>query len=316
MFSVRAFIAVDTEENGTVGFDFHHKITVEKSIDQLTQTAAFVVPKKLVFQGKDVSIGQSSIFKRGNAVRIYLGYYPECPKVFEGFISDIKGDLNTTIFCEDLMWKLKQEEIQFSYKGVQLSQLIKDTIPSGFEYEVNADTTIGHIRSKSKVAFTQLLETLRKDYSVHSFIREGVLHLGQRYPDTVRTNVDGSGVDRVFQFAFHRNVLREGNTLVYKREDDVDIKLTLRSTNYREDSGVEVEVGDVGGSNRTLYFFDQTAKELKEIGEREIKKIRFTGYRGKFKTFALPKVEVGDLARLVDAENPKQIGAYIIKSVF
>lgn len=50
-------------------------------------------------------------------------------------------------------------------------------------------------------------------------------------------------------------------------------------------------------------------------GINELKKYFYTGFRGKFLTFAIPFVKQGDYVQLIDAILPERNGTYKVKGV-
>ena len=70
------------------------------------------------------------------------------------------------------------------------------------------------------------------------------------------------------------------------------------------------------GEERTFYFYGVTDKaKLKEKALKKLKKLKYTGYRGSFKAFGEPYMEVGDKVRLFDPQWGRPSGDYLVKSV-
>ena len=113
---------------GDYVFNYMNSVEVLSDWDEFTDTCSIKLPQKLEFEGKPIGVGENSIFKRGDAVEVWLGYHPNLELEFVGFISDILPGAPMTIKCQDFMWKLKQANITTSYKDVTLKKLLGDLL--------------------------------------------------------------------------------------------------------------------------------------------------------------------------------------------
>jgi hypothetical protein len=128
-------------------------------------------------------------------------------------------------------------------------------------------------------------------------------------------------------FNFNETIIEDD--LQYTRKDEVKISAKCISINKKElgettrdgaaktkKERLEVVVGVEGGETRTLHFFGVTdINKLKELGEAELNKYFYDGFRGSFKTFALPFLQCGDNIFLENPELPEQDGKYRVKEV-
>ena len=73
---------------------------------------------------------------------------------------------------------------------------------------------------------------------------------------------------------------------------------------------------NTGGERMTLPFPGATSiAQLEALGLAELKKFYYTGFKGKFTTFGLPFVRMGDNVKLVDNILPERNGMYKVKAV-
>lgn len=73
---------------------------------------------------------------------------------------------------------------------------------------------------------------------------------------------------------------------------------------------------NTGGERMTLqYPGAKSIDDLKSLATEEIKKYYYTGFKGKFTTFGLPFVKMGDNVQLIDSKLPERNGKYKVKSV-
>lgn len=288
------------------GFRFLYGVDVEvnSSYDTLTDTAKIILPRKLQWEGKDVLSDSNTLFKRGDKVEIKLGYDHDNKTVFSGFISAIKPSTPMEFECQDGAWLLKQKSITKSYEKVTLKQLLKDIMPSNIPFEA-VDVNLGKFKI-TNVNITGILDELKKAYALNAFFRNGKLYVGLAfYPN--------NAVKHKFIIGGTQANVIDATDLQYKKEDEVKIKVKAISM-LPNNKKIEWDGGDPDGELRTLHFYNKSLAELKEVANREIAKLRYTGYEGSFTTFGEPTVKHGDYVELVEIKN-NRVGTYLVKAV-
>lgn len=287
---------------GRFFFDFVNELEIESSWDKFTDTAVIKLPHKLEFNGEPLISGENALFKRGDEIKILLGYDNNLKTEFEGFVSDVNPATPMIIMAEDLMWKLKQIEITRSYRSVTLKNLLTDILPAGTKFEA-IDVNLGKFRI-TRANVVEVLEEIKKTYGLVSFVRDGVLYAGLAYQPDLR---------RSKQLDLNHEVV-DSNQLVFKRKDDVKIKIkaiSIQSNNTR----LEAEAGDKEGGQRTLTFYNLTQADLQATANREVNKYKFDGYRGSLTCFGFPEIRHQDSVRITDPKIPERAGEYLVKSV-
>lgn len=293
-----------TKENGDkYEFDFCHSIEIKTSYENLTDTAKIVLPRKLSFEGKELFTGANAIFKRGDEVKIELGYFPELKTAFEGYISFVNGSLPVEIECEDKMFLLKQTTIKkYSVESTSLNDLLSEILPDDIDFEC-LDVQLGSFRI-SNATVSKILDTLKGDYGFYSYFVDGILHVG--LPSDASDTITG-------EFVFEEAIIDSDN-LKYQRKEDVNIKVVAVSM-QSDNSKKEVTVGDPDGAQRTFYTYNSTEAALKEFANLKLEEVKYTGYSGTFKTFGEPFVRHGDVAKLISTKLPERDGNYEVVSV-
>lgn len=279
------------------------EITVKSSFENLTDTAELTIPRKLEFAGKAIT-SDNGIFKRGDRIKISAGYDFDNKEIFSGYLVDIKPGTPISFRCEDEMFSLKTKGVKRSYKSeVRLEKLLADILP-GVTVKA-ADVSLGKFRTEGSPTPAQILEGLRKEYLIKSFFRGGTLYAGLAFwPELQQTPAP--------VFTFQKDII--DHDLTYQDERDVKLKVEAISINP-DNSKTTVEVGDSDGEKRTLHYYNKTTTELKKIAEADLKRFKYTGFRGKFTTFGEPLVNHGDQVELVDPNIPDRNGKYIVKEV-
>ena len=321
------------------------KITLPKNIYTIDKNG-----NKLNLGGTEPNKLIDNLFRRGDSVTINYGYYtyengnevldmPTTP-IFEGFITAVGSKRPIVLECEDNMWKLKQIPCkpQVWPKTKSVEDLLKSLL-KGTDFTVNGltKTTVGDLIIQDETV-AQLLARLQKDFHFEAYFKGNELRIGSQ--------VYIESEAKTFTFEFQKNIISD--ELVFQRKDDVKLSAVCESINtvdggtnkkgqtktkeerltvlvYYDANGVaqykEKKKGEdlpenVEGERRKLFFPNvKTAKELFEKGKEELAKYYYTGFKGKFTTFAIPYVQMGDNVIIKDRLMPDRDGKYKVKSV-
>ncbi len=276
-------------------------VEIVSSWDTLTDTCMITVPSKLKWKENYIYPGLDPFLKKGMDIEVRLGYDDRNNTAFKGYINVINADMPVTLECEDEAWKLKRTSITKSYKDVDLKTLLQDLLP-GLLFEA-PDVRLGPFRI-SKASPAEVLDEIKKTYYMPSFFRDGKLYVGFAYVPSLQST---------HNIVFDRHVV--DNDLKYVKEEDTKIKLTIVSVSP-DNEKKEYEFGDLeDGEQRTLYFYDKNAAEINHIGNEEVKRLRYTGYRGSLTVFGEPFIQHGDAVNLTDPMYPGRDGSYLVKKV-
>lgn len=276
-----------------------NSIEITMDSDTLADTCKIVLPKNIEWVGyKEIPI------RRGDKVVVETGYDGNLVKRFEGFVSVVSAKTPTTITVEDWMFKLRQINVKRKvYKNCKLSALLKDILPGDVKYVLSGDVYIGDYRTTATTVAGELKE-LKSNYGIRSFFElvdgKPVLYVYTVFPEK-----------RINAGKFDSDVIIENN-LEYRRKDDVLVRIkgtSILSNNKR----ISYEEGDSGGETREVTAYGLTLAELKVFVKNWIKKLKFDGLRGDFKTFGEPVVRKMDVIDLeVEGVTP---ATYQVKEV-
>ena len=301
-------------------FDFVHECEITNCFENLTDTCKIMMPRNIKLDGKDLVIGEDSVFNVGDKVKIELGYDENYKTAFVGYITNLGLNLPFEIECEDSSWLLKKNVLNklFNYSKVSLSDLIKDIMPSGIEYKLDFDiTNLGALRIAKTETTASVLEYLRKKHNVMSYFVEEVLHLfiGGEYKVQNR-------IDHVFDF--ENNII--DNDLKYQKEGDLKLRVKY-VCNYDDtnDKGKLVKKKRIAwypsenaeGSVKSLELpGNYSQKDLDKMAKDLYDKSAYEGYKGGFTTFGAPFVKATDGVQLQSAKLPERNnGLYLVKKV-
>lgn len=275
-------------------FNYISEIEIHKDIDKLTDTCTLKLPRNIKWKGYD-----SIPLKRGDQIKIELGYDGQNQLAFEGYITTIGLKTPIEITCEDSMFLLKQQTaIKKAYKKGNIKTILSDqniAIP----INVIGDQNIGKYRANFDT-ISALLNDLSKK-GIRSFIKYGELYSGIIFDEPLkRTQVYNNKI----------NIIDDKDL---KIQNAKDIKLRIKAVSLdANNTKTEVEVGDSDGEVRTIHSFNQNPKELKEWAEKQLARLKVDGLTGSFETFGSYICEKLDVIGII-IDSKKQ-GEYQIKS--
>lgn len=310
--------------------------------------------KLVPLYGTNVNIGGFSLsaplLLRGDAVTISSGYkyfkagkeITETTVKLNGYISKVTSKKPIEFLVEDNMWKLKQIPVAVhTFSKTDTLEDILRYLLKGTPFTVNAltKTTFGAFTVGNETV-AEVLARLRKMYHFESYFRGNELRSGGK------VYIESEAVEQTFMF--QNNIISDN--LEYRRKDDIVLSAVVSNT-IEEETGKHTRDGqaktkrvrlevlitlqngsdkvvqyvkkknepyppNTGGERRTLFYPGAfTIAELVKSGTDELKKYYYTGFKGKFTTFGIPFVKMGDNARLIDKILPERNGTYKIKSV-
>lgn len=266
-------------------FDFVNAMEITRDTEKLTTEAKITMPKKVKWDKAD-----KIPVKRGDSVKISLGYDDNLQTAFVGYVRDVGFKTPIVITCEDEMFKLKQMPTKKkAYRSVSLETLLKD---QGISYRLNimGEQALGAYRVTADTV-AALLGKL-SEQGIRSFFRyeDGapVLYCGVLFErDTRPAQVFKTGL----------NIISDQSLQQQKAEN---MRLRVKAVSLMPDNKkIKVEVGDADGEHRTLHTYNKTESELKAWAEQEIKRLKRDGLTGSFTTFGHTLVDCLDAIGIV-----------------
>ena len=288
-----------TENRGTVVLKSPSSVTVDKSWKTLTDTATITMARKVRdFDKQKVR----DIFRYGDPVIIELGINGIYHKEFEGYIIKVSADIPIVIECEDEMHRIHKVPVNASFPNTNLQGLLKTLLPT---YNIDAlEVEIGAVRF-AKTNMGKVLEFLKDDYSLYSYMKGKELIVGKVYADDSDVQPIPLNLERDLA----------NNSLKYRHREDIVIRINAVST-LSDGTKIEVTVGDEDGEERQLtYYAIGNTIELEKLANEDIKKYKIDGFNGSIKTFARPIIEHGNKVKLTSTIYPDRNGTYYVERV-
>lgn len=274
-------------------------VHIESGWKRLTDTAVITLPRNVEFFDKN---NVRDVFKANDPVIIELGYDGDNVQEFEGFVVRTSAEIPIQIYCEDLMYTLKQLPAHISLQNATLEQLLTALIP---DIEIDAlEVNIGTVRY-ANTTVAKVLEDLKNKMGLYSYIQNGVLVCGKIYADD--TDVSTVVVHLEKNVASHR--------LAYRNADDIRILVKAVST-LPNGKKLSVSTGDEGGEVRQLPYYNITDKaSLLKIAQEDIKKYKVDGYAGDLTTFGKPIINHGTKVFIESDLYGDRAGLYYAEAV-
>lgn len=296
-----------------ITFDYLCNVTIDQSIETLTDTCSVTLPRRIKYQGALISLAEDTIngkpiFKRGDKIKIELGYDDVLVTRFQGYLKDVKNAAPIQLTCEDSMFALKTGSYSRANSSCTLEELLKDMLPAGIEFKA-ADINLGPFRVNQATP-AKVLDSLKND-GIFSYFRnitengttKQILYSGLPYWTEKRNE---------HEFVFGKSIIND-NDLIYRETEDVKLKVKAISI-QKNNSRIETEVGDEEGEIRTVYKYQVSLQDLKLFAQQELERFRFTGYRGAVPVFGEPVVEKGDVIQISGSKYHPS-GKYLAKAV-
>ncbi len=321
--------------SGDIVLNYVNDASTSESWENLTDTFELTFPRNINKDGKNIFTGDTALLKRGDAITVKHGYYPNLTTIFKGYISDISAKIPITIKCEDEMYLLKNTNIIFPTKRTVITNSIKKNgtygkrlvkprvivdvytlddlldsiLPDYIHYEAVDKNMQLAKRAYTNVSVSKILEDLRSTYGLYSYFRDEKLHVGF---------ASDASTGRTVEFKFEHNII-DDSELEYQIEDDVKFRVVMKVMD-ENNSIREFTYGDTDASQRTFHLYETSSSpmaeaDIKKMADNYLTKLKYTGYRGSFETFGEPYVRPGDIVKLISTKLPERNGNYLVKDV-
>jgi len=279
-----------------------NNVIVKRSIHTLGATAVIRVPVTAVLKAKGKAVSKietAKAIKKGDKVSIQLGYNGEYQQEFMGYVKVVNYKTPLEIECEDGFYLTRQRSVSLSG-----TTTLKDCLSAcGLDVLHAVDLKLKNFAIDDKPV-SWVLGKLKTDYGLSIFFDLQDKVIAGRYFDLVSDTV---------KYKLRYNVIKDDDL---KYQLAADNKLKIKAICYKKDGvKVEAEMGQAGGTSKTLHFYDvEDMGELKMLAEQELKKYSYDGYTGKISTFLLPYAEPCMLADITDDVYGERDGRYYIES--
>lgn len=332
-------------------------IEIEKSISNLCDFAKIEVPlfnyNKLLYADdsqplNDAEIKLHKLYKRGQKIKIYLGYNDKVTLEFVGYIKEVHTDNGVMILeCEDELFIFRNVKLKNStHKNVSIKSILQLVlnqvnikIKLVCDYEMEFEKFTIHDATALDV-LKQLQEDTNADVYFKSYHSDKIgkeldgndiiENINTIMPITtvITPNmiIDNSKTELHFKlpyiekkniesncdFSMQHNV--EFTQLEYKDNTDRKVKVIVKNLNINGLTST-VEFGNTGGEEFEFKVNRISNAEMKKRAKREFDRLMQDGYTGTITTWLIPYVEPNYSVGVYDADFPEKDGVYNVDSV-
>ncbi len=279
-------------------------VEVNSSVDSLSDTATITLP----FMIQNVPFDLEQKFKRGQKVKIELGYNDEYQTEFEGFVRILSMNNPCIIECEDSMYLLRKEITSKLFTNASINVIIQyvlGEINTGLAFK----SSVGDLKYDKFIIRNatgyEVLEKIRQQFGIAIYVKDSTLYASLKYTDK-----QGD-----VSLSMTKNV--KASSLQYVTESDTKVMVKVRGVGKDNKTTANIEVGSKGGEVITmpdqLNITDKTS--LEKRAKEELKKYSYEGYRGEITTWGRPFCDLGYSCKVQDETYPLRDGKYYVKSV-
>jgi len=282
----------ENDAEKAIEINFVNQIDIESTWREFTDTATitlprFIDPEITGLEKKDKNFWEHlQLWARHHPhIEIFLGYNGREHLAFKGIIRDVKASVPVTLVCEDDMYHLKTKMITYSAKEATLKSIVQSFTPVynaiGQEIEVDFDEqeVLGAFITDKPMTPVKILEKLKDDFGIYSFIRcfkeikgdkvtyKSRLVIGKEYQinhgnnaNTFNNNDDTLNLGG--NFIFHENIIED--ELEYKFKEDIQVKVTFIAKGVDENDEVKVTYPDDKQDGQDIDYVLMKHSEYRE----------------------------------------------------
>lgn len=309
MFVLNTHIEIIKATGATIRFGSVNRMNCKRSVASFVDTGSFTLPLscRVKQEGQSTSSVQSATkFDRGDKVIMSAGYNGQLTKEFEGFITNVGFSTPCVVEVEGYSYQLRKQRIkQVFAKGTNIRAVLEHITRNT---DITLSGSIPGITLQSALVVndspaTEVLDHLKKELLLQVYFRFNELYVGLQQLNT----------GKVVKYRLNYNTADDGD-LKYQLEDQVRAKVILKTA--KADGGKQVYTcGDADGDTHEYIVRQVSERDLKSIAEDHLKKLKYTGYRGRFTGFLQPYCQPGDMVEISDLKYPDRKGTYFAETV-
>jgi hypothetical protein len=317
-FALSSYITITSKASGKViGWSGVHSCRIKKSVSSYVDTCTLTLPASMVLNDNNAvsNVTVLDTFKRGDAIKVQLGYDGKLETEFEGFISDVSYTTPVVIECEGYSFLLKTKNINRSWKTATVRELCefitKDTgikvgskeITPGIKLSDKIVQTNLTNFKVSNATGTQVLDKLKEQLKYSVYFIGNVLYVGLEELETSKKVTYKLGWNTAGV-----------NSLKYKLADDRRVKIVCKTT--KEDGNKEVyTIGDADGGVQEMIVKNANIADAKKAADALLARTKFTGFEGVVEGFLVPYAHHGYTCEIIDTKFKVRSGKFFTAGV-
>jgi hypothetical protein len=276
-------------------------VEITRSVEQLSDTATITLPGSVFNKALDIE----KEIKRGNTVKIELGYNDDLITEFEGFIESIEtNDGSITIKCEDAIYKLRKPVADKEFTNPDVSVILNYVLAQIGGYTLSCDYSFKYDKFTilSNTAY-KVVKQIQEETKANVYLKGNVLHVHPQYKEIFGTA----------EYSFQQNI--ESSELEYRNADDRKTEVVVEGKS-KDGKVIRETAGQKGGDTITIKIDGVSdPASLKNMAEEQLKVKSYTGYSGSFTGWLIPYCDAGYKVTISDDEYEFKDGTYYVLEV-
>ena len=276
-------------------------VEITRSVEQLSDTATITLPGSVFNKALDIE----KEIKRGNTVKIELGYNDDLITEFEGFIESIEtNDGSITIKCEDAIYKLRKPVSDKEFTNPDVSVILNYVLAQIGGYTLSCDYQFKYDKFTilSNTAY-KVVKQIQEETKANVYLKGNVLHVHPQYKEIFGTA----------EYSFQQNI--ESSELEYRNADDRKTEVVVEGKS-KDGKVIRETAGQKGGDTITIKIDGVSdPASLKIMAEEQLKVKSYTGYSGSFTGWLIPYCDAGYKVTISDDEYEFKDGTYYVLEV-
>jgi len=276
-------------------------VEITRSVEQLSDTATITLPGSVFNKALEIE----DKIKRGNTVKIELGYNDDLVTEFEGFIESIEtNDGSITIKCEDAIYKLRQPVADKELVNPDISDVLNYVLSQIEGYTLSCDYQFKYDKFTilSNTAY-KVVKQIQEETKANIYLKGKILHVHPQYKE----------IFGLAEYSFQQNI--ESSELEYRNADDKKTEVIVEGKS-KEGKVIRETAGQKGGDTITIKIDGVSdPASLKNMAEEQLKVKSYTGYSGSFTGWLIPYCDAGYKVTISDDDYEYKSGTYYVLEV-
>jgi hypothetical protein len=273
----------------------------------LADTATITLPATVF--NKALNIDEK--IKRGDAVKIELGYDETLKPEFEGYVESISTDGGSLVLnCEDGIFLYRVEIPNKEMPNAKVKDILNYVNTEvgkkqnkKFSLQCDYDFSYDKFTIRNANGY-DVLKKVQEEAKPNIYLKGDVLHIHPQY----------SEIFGEVKYDFSKNIDAEGTDLKYKKKENRRVKVTIEYTGI-DGKTKKYEFGDMGGESVTKKTSTTDQKSIKLLAQQEYKSKSYDGYEGSFQGWLIPYCDAGYKVTIKDPDYEYKNGTYYVLAV-
>lgn len=277
-------------------------VEIVHSVELLSDTATITLPSAAFNKAFEIN----DKIKRGDAIKIELGYDDKLVTEFEGFLEQEPNTDNGSLIlrCEDGLFQYRKSLDNIVLKNCSVSDVLNyvNKAIGGFTLKCDYDFKYDKFVINNATGY-DVLKKIQEEAKPNIYLKGNVLHVHPQYSEIFgKANYD-----------FSKNI--ETADLKYKNAEDRKYMVTVESKGP-DGKMIKEEYGTTGGDKLHLNVSGITDRaSLKKIATEALQSKTYTGYEGTFTGWLVPYCDAGYQVKIVDQDYEYKTGTYYVLEV-